>query len=209
MRARSLARALLVAVFATTALCIAAGTASARTVPSGGTTQINPAGLSTEEGPGRQLAPALAEAGGQPVNRSRPGFKNGKFPKHPLDAASISSAAVQGSTTGVSFDGLNFRQQRLANGGNQFSVEPPDQGLCAGNGHVLETVNTVLRVFDTAGNPETGVQDLNTFLGYPAQFDRTTGVIGPFVTDPSCIYDQAARALAAPRPDARGDAGCR
>src|SRR5262249_11227349 len=32
-----------------------------------------------------------------------------------------------------SFDGLNFRQQRLANNGNQFSVEPPDQGLCAGN----------------------------------------------------------------------------
>ncbi|MCT7145093.1 hypothetical protein, partial [Salmonella enterica] len=28
------------------------------------------------------------------------------------------------------FDGLNFHDQRYANGGNQFSVEPPDQGLC-------------------------------------------------------------------------------
>jgi hypothetical protein len=190
MRARSLARALLVAAFATAVLCIAAATASARNAPSGGTTQINPAGLGGDEGQGRQLAPALAEAGGQPVNRPRPGFKNGKFPKNPLDAASISSAAVQGSTTAVSFDGLFFRQQRLANGGNQFSVEPPDQGLCVGNGHVLETINTVLRVFDTSGSPQTGVQDLNTFLGYPAQFDRTAGVIGPFVTDPSCIYDR-------------------
>ena len=27
------------------------------------------------------------------------------------------------------FDGLNFHDQRYANGGNQFSVEPPDQGL--------------------------------------------------------------------------------
>jgi len=27
------------------------------------------------------------------------------------------------------FDGLNFHDQRFANGGNQFSVEPPDQNL--------------------------------------------------------------------------------
>jgi hypothetical protein len=88
-----------------------------------------------------------------------------------------------------SFNGLNFRQQRLANGGNQFSVEPPDQGLCAGNGFVLETVNTVMRVFDTNGNALIGVTDLNTFYGYIAQFNRSTGVIGPEVTDPSCLFD--------------------
>ncbi len=32
------------------------------------------------------------------------------------------------------FNGVNHRDQRLANGGNQFSVEPPDQGMCVGNG---------------------------------------------------------------------------
>jgi hypothetical protein len=53
----------------------------------------------------------------------------------------------------LSFDGLNHRNQRLANGGKQFSVEPPDQGLCAGNGFVMEAVNDVLRVFDTSGTP--------------------------------------------------------
>jgi hypothetical protein len=89
----------------------------------------------------------------------------------------------------ASFDGLNFRQQRLANGGNQFSVEPPDQGLCAGNGFLLESVNDVLRVFHQDGTPATGVVDLNTFYGYPAQIDRSTGQQGPFVTDPSCYYD--------------------
>lgn len=56
----------------------------------------------------------------------------------------------------ISFDGLNHREQRLANGGNQFSTEPPDQGLCVGNGYVLEAVNSVIRVFDTAGNALTG-----------------------------------------------------
>ena len=89
----------------------------------------------------------------------------------------------------TSFDGMTFRQQRLANGGNQFSIEPPDQGLCAGNGFVVESVNDLLRVFDTAGNTLKTV-DLNTFYGYPAAINRTTGAEGPEVTDPSCLFDQ-------------------
>jgi hypothetical protein len=88
-----------------------------------------------------------------------------------------------------SFDGLTFRDQRLANGGNQFSVEPPDQGLCVGNGFVVESVNDVIRVYDRRGNPLTRVVDLNTFYGYPAAIDRTAGVFGPSLTDPTCYYD--------------------
>ena len=88
-----------------------------------------------------------------------------------------------------SFDGLTMRDQRLANGGNQFSVEPPDQGLCVGNGFIVESVNDVIRVFDRRGNPLSGVVDLNTFYGYPAAINRTTGVFGPSLTDPSCYYD--------------------
>src|SRR5260370_11066047 len=87
-----------------------------------------------------------------------------------------------------SFDGLNFRQQRLANNGNQFSVEPPDQGLCTGNGFVVEAVNDVLRVFDTAGNPALGVVDLNTFYGYAPAIVRPR-TFGPEITDPSCYFD--------------------
>jgi hypothetical protein len=37
------------------------------------------------------------------------------------------------------------------------------------------------------------VEDLNTFLGYPAAIDRTTGARGPFVTDPSCLFDPTTR----------------
>jgi len=94
-----------------------------------------------------------------------------------------------GPQLAVSFDGLNHRDQRTANNGNQFSVEPPDQGLCVGGGHVVEAVNDVFQVYNADGSDQTGVVDLNTFLGYPAQIDRTTGVVGPFVTDPSCLYD--------------------
>ena len=91
------------------------------------------------------------------------------------------------------FDGLNFFQQRFANGGNQFSVEPPDQALCVGNGFVLSSVNDVLRVWDTAGNAKTATAiDLNTFYGYAPAIIRTgpnAGQRGPSITDPICLFD--------------------
>lgn len=89
------------------------------------------------------------------------------------------------------FDGLNFHDQRYANGGNQFSVEPPDQGLCAGNGFVVESVNDVLAIYSSSGTRLVGPVDLNTFYGYPAAINRSTGAYGPSITDPSCYYDAA------------------
>ena len=91
------------------------------------------------------------------------------------------------------FDGLSLRDQRLANNGNQFTVEPPDQALCVGNGFVLESVNDVIRVFDRQGNPLSGVVDLNSFYGYAPAIDRSTGVFGPSLTDPTCYYDPQVR----------------
>jgi hypothetical protein len=99
----------------------------------------------------------------------------------------------------ASFDGLNHFQQRFGSGGgNQFSLEPPDQGLCVGSdgsGHmrVLEVVNDVMRVYDTAGNAVTAPTALNDFFGYAPAIVRNTNPItfGPFVTDPSCLFDAA------------------
>ena len=88
-------------------------------------------------------------------------------------------------------EGLNFHDQRDANGGNQFSVEPPDQGLCAGNGFVMESVNDVLAIYDRAGNKLVGPVDLNSFYGYPAAINRSPLMYGPELTDPSCYYDAA------------------
>jgi hypothetical protein len=105
------------------------------------------------------------------------------------------------------FQGLNFYQQRYARGGNQFSVEPPDQGMCVGNNYVVEAVNDVFNVYsaatgasvlpdNTATNIVSGFPrnvnhaiDLNSFYGYPPAINRSTGVRGEFVTDPSCIFD--------------------
>src|SRR5207244_12587222 len=108
------------------------------------------------------------------------------------------------------FECLNHYQQRYSRGGNQFSVEPPDQGMCVGNGYVVEALNAVLNVYSTAtgasalpDNTATNIVsgfprnvnhtvDLNSFYGYAPAIDRAHGnVRGPFVTDPTCLYDAA------------------
>ena len=109
---------------------------------------------------------------------------------------------------GTSFEGLNLFQQRYARGGNQFTVEPPDQALCVGNGYVLEAVNDVLNVYDkhgtsvlpdnTATNVVSGFPtdvghavDLNSFFGYAPAINRATGVRAQNITDPVCLFDAA------------------
>ena len=93
------------------------------------------------------------------------------------------------------FLGLTHRDQRLADGGNQFSLEPPDQGLCVGNGRLIEAVNAVFAVFDTNGtklSPTTGVTSLTVFFTGQHQIVRTPAVrFGPFLSDPKCYFDPA------------------
>jgi len=121
------------------------------------------------------------------VNRSLPGVTTGHG-----RAVNPSKKAKSNPVLGTHFEGLNLQNQRFANNGNQFSVEPPDQALCAGSGFVVEAVNDVLRIYHTDGSPATGVVDLNTFYGYPAAIVRSgphAGERGPSITDPVCLYD--------------------
>jgi hypothetical protein len=129
------------------------------------------------------VKPVLKDFGHRLVNRS--------IARNHGSGEQIAGDAHDGGSSRLlkGFDGVTLRDQRLANGGNQFTVEPPDQGLCAGNGFVVESVNDVIRVFDRSGNPLTGVVDLNSFYGYAPAIDRTAGVFGPSLTDPSCYYD--------------------
>ena len=114
----------------------------------------------------------------------------GAGPGQPVPA-SAARRAKSNPELSRSFDGLNHRDQRFANGGSQFTWEPPDQALCVGNGFVLESVNSALRVYDTTGNPLSGVIDLNTFFGYPAAINRTPLLaFGPDINDPSCYFDR-------------------
>jgi len=95
-------------------------------------------------------------------------------------------------------DGLNHRDQRFANNGQQFSLEPPDQGLCVSTTIVMEAVNDAVMVFDANGTqllvaPVTE----NQFNAFRPEITRPdpTGAggppFGPFLSDPKCYFDKA------------------
>ena len=130
---------------------------------------------------------------GQPTDKVNRSFSSsGAFP-NPGASGGNGTVAATNPELGLSFDGLNHRQNRLASHRNQFSLEPPDQGLCANGQFVLETVNDVMRVYTTSGAPLTVPTALNAFYKYAPAIIRATlttpAVFGPFVTDPSCFYD--------------------
>ena len=89
------------------------------------------------------------------------------------------------------FTGLTHLDQRLyAANGNQFSTEPPDQGLAVGNNFVLEGVNCAINVYDTNGIVQLPRPvALTELFGLPPAINRTTGENGVFVGDVSCLFD--------------------
>jgi len=214
IRKRVSALALVVSLCTVVAVWVAASPAGARSSASG----ISKAGVGSPLAGGFTSwdgSASFPEFAGQ---EDEEGF-DGVAPQ--IGARSLSRGSANGPavTSGkkaksspvfnMGFEGLNLYQQRYARGGNQFTVEPPDQALCVGNGYVVEAVNDVLNVFSAStgasvlpDNTATNIVatfprnvnhavDLNSFYGYAPAINRTTGVRGPFVTDPSCLYDAA------------------
>ena len=88
------------------------------------------------------------------------------------------------------FTGLTHLDQRFANGGNQFSHEPPDQGLAVGNDFVMEAVNCAINIYDVNGIVQLPRPlALTEIFGLPEELNRTTGVVNTSVGDPSCLFD--------------------
>ena len=126
---------------------------------------------------------------------SSAGFKSGVLPPPPTAIPNPAGFAVTAAGAGASgFNGLNHYDQRTAGTGSftntQFSLEPPDQGLCAGNGFVVEAVNNAIQIFDKQGHSLAGPEALSQFWGFNPEIDRTTGVRGQFVSDPKCAFDR-------------------
>jgi len=200
----------LVAVAALTAWLAAGAMADTRQIPAGGTGSPQTGAFTPSDGTtGVEFAGEAEDEDGSDVVFAG-NIVNRSLSKGVGNGVSVNSGQKAKSNPQVkaSFEGLNFYQQRYARGGNQFSVEPPDQALCVGNGYVLEAVNDVLNIYNTSGQsvlPDNtagnivggfprdvdNAVDLNSFYGYPPAINRTTGARGQFVTDPSCLYDAA------------------
>ncbi|HTG48585.1 MAG TPA: hypothetical protein VK646_13120 [Actinomycetota bacterium] len=108
------------------------------------------------------------------------------------------------SGTSASFEALNHFDSRYNDKGNQFSGEPPDQGLCVSKTREFEIVNDAVQVYNTNGHALIAGQpafpgtapvgiSLNQFFGVPSAFVRPAGPFGPFIYDVSCLYDRSER----------------
>ncbi|MFL5680851.1 MAG: hypothetical protein ACJ77B_09655 [Chloroflexota bacterium] len=101
--------------------------------------------------------------------------------------------SVTGAAGAFGFDALSHRDQRFSGtgiyAGTNFSTEPPDQGLCVGNGFVFEGVNTAVAVYSPSGALLAGPTPLNELFRANPAIDRVAGVYGDDIGDVKCYYD--------------------
>jgi len=90
------------------------------------------------------------------------------------------SGSEQGGGVVANFNGVSSLDSEITNFGAKF--EPPDQGLCEGNGFVVEMVNSAWRVYDLNGKTLHGPQNVNE----PFHEDFLA-----FTSDPRCHFDAA------------------
>lgn len=111
-----------------------------------------------------------------------------ELPVSPAAAPVVVPTPVAGQPPSVltEFAGLDAFDNESVTG---LNVEPPDQGLCVGKGFVLESINITVQPFDDTGSALEPPVEQNAFYDLPPGFDPATGSFGPFITDPSCLYD--------------------
>jgi len=88
------------------------------------------------------------------------------------------NAVSYGGVT-IGFEGMTTVDTANTNG---FVLSPPDQGLCVGNGFVMEPINLVMSVYSTSGAQLTSPVALNAFFGADPSVT--------FLSDPRCYYDR-------------------
>ena len=96
----------------------------------------------------------------------------------PRVAGAAASGAAATASTLANFNGTSSRDSQFTNFNQEF--EPPDQGLCAGNGFVLEPVNSAYRIFRANGKSIRGAFNVNDLFNVGGK---------EFTSDPRCWWD--------------------
>jgi hypothetical protein len=104
----------------------------------------------------------------------------------------VHSLSVSSALSNIGFNGMTHSDQRLANSGNQFSIEPPSPSIAVANGNILEGVNNAVRVYATSGAPLIPTIASNQLFGLSPAIDRTRtpNVYGVYTTDMRVFFDQ-------------------
>ncbi len=99
-------------------------------------------------------------------------------PAHVPQTASTSQLSSAGTLL-EGFNGVSSRDSAVTNFGAEF--EPPDQGLCVGNGFVVEPVNSAYTIYRQNGKVVAGPFNVNKL------FDEG---FRQFTSDPRCYFDK-------------------
>ena len=102
----------------------------------------------------------------------------------------LASLPVTPASSSFGFNGLTHLDQRNANGGNQFSVEPPNPSIAVSSTAILEGVNNAVTVYSRTGTPLLPTLTSNQVFGLGVAIDRSTNLAGVFPTDMRVLYDQ-------------------
>ena len=94
----------------------------------------------------------------------------------------INSSPITHKTDGLikKFNGVSSLDSAVTNFGLEF--EPPDQGLCVGNGFVVEPVNSAFTIYHTNGSVVAGPFNVNVLFHEG---------LTEFTSDPRCYFDKS------------------
>jgi len=112
--------------------------------------------------------------------RHLPGAHFSALEAVPVAGSSAVSRSAAATRTLSNFNGTSSRDSQFTNYNVEF--EPPDQGLCAANGFVLEPVNSAYRIFRANGKSIRGPFNVNDLYNVGGK---------EFTSDPRCWYDPA------------------
>jgi len=128
-----------------------------------------------------RLLPRTAPAGGASAtplrSRAARSLPSGTFaPRETVPVASAPAATT--AATLHNFNGVSSLDSQVTNYNLKF--EPPDQGLCEGNGYVLEAVNSAYRIYRRDGTSVRGPFNINDLFNVGGK---------EFTSDPRCWFD--------------------
>jgi hypothetical protein len=178
MAASNVRRVFFGAVISATGLALAAPF-SQPGVAASASTSVSASGTTGVVAPSHHAAAAAVQtaAHAQRGVRSTP-RSTGAASSHVGAPSAAAATASVASSLLQNFNGTSSNDSRKTNFNQQF--EPPDQGLCVGNGYVLEPVNSAFRIFKTNGHTLVGPSNVNDL------FDQGST---QFTSDPRCYYD--------------------
>ena len=156
-------------------------------------TRIETVDLLRESASSRQLAAAAPvvprQRGARLLHPKNSGFPNSAGISRALAATQSGQAPLaapllmdSGHSKAIlsNFDGVSSLDSGITNFGAEF--EPPDQGLCVGNGFVVEPVNSAFTIYRRNGSAVAGPFNVNVLFNEG---------LAEFTSDPRCYFDKS------------------